>query len=439
MSSITCQAMQNTKKLQLLATVSQSRFVVCAALCAALVCGMSDALLARTIEVWPGGARSLHRALESAHDGDEIRVHAGFYSEGSFVIDKALTLRALGEAVIDGGDSCEIIVVKASSVTIDGFTIQNTGNSYIHERAGIRLEFAHDCLLQNNRILNASYGIYSGKSERNTIRNNYIKSNAQSESASGNGVHCWYCQDYTIENNCIDQHRDGVYLEFTTGTKVLRNESKNNLRYGLHFMFSHHNAYERNHFHHNGSGVAVMYTHDIEMIGNVFEDNMGDASYGLLLKDISGGTIAFNTFRSNTAGIYAESGGRLKIHHNVFVSNGWAMRLMASSTDNTIDSNNFLNNSFDIATNNYSAYSSFSGNYWDKYGGYDIDKNGIGDVPYRPVRLFSTIVEQNSPAMLLLHSFFVSLLDLAESIFPTVTPAAMQDCSPAMRILQIPS
>ena len=36
---------------------------------------------------------------------------------------------------------------------------------------------------------------------------------------------------------------------------------------------------------HNGAGVAVMYTHDVSMIGNTFSENSGSASYGLLLKD----------------------------------------------------------------------------------------------------------------------------------------------------------
>ena len=38
----------------------------------------------------------------------------------------------------------------------------------------------------------------------------------------------------------------------------------------------------------------------------------------------------------------------------------------------------------------------FDKNYWSNYTGYDLDKNGIGDVPYRPVKLFSYIVNQNS-------------------------------------------
>ncbi len=390
----------------------------------------------RTVDVYPVFPMPLHRALENTKAGDIVRVHKGWYCEGTIVVDKAIQLIADGDVTVDGADSCEVIVVTSNNVTIRGFTICHTGDSYIYERSGIRLKFVEGCVIDANTILCCSYGIYSAKSKHNTISNNFIQSNANSESASGNGIHCWYCDDYLIRNNVVDQHRDGIYLEFTTNTRVMNNESKGNIRYGLHFMFSHHNEYQQNRFHHNGSGVAVMYTHDILMKDNVFEDNLGDASYALLLKEISHATICNNVFKGNSSGIYAESGGSMHIYRNNFISNGWAMRLMASSVDNLIDSNNFSSNSFDVATNDYTAYSTFHGNYWDRYTGYDLDKNGVGDVPFRPVRLFSTIVEQNSPAMLLLHSFFVSLLDLAESIFPTVTPATMQDDAPSMKPLR---
>jgi hypothetical protein len=34
-----------------------------------------------------------------------------------------------------------------------------------------------------------------------------------------------------------------------------------------------------------------------------------------------------------------------------------------------------------------------------------LDKNGIGDIPYRPVKLiFNVLVEQNKPTMILLNS-----------------------------------
>ena len=55
----------------------------------------------------------------------------------------------------------------------------------------------------------------------------------------------------------------------------------------------------------------------------------------------------------------------------------------------------------------------------------------IGDVPYRPVRLFSVLVERNEPALILLRSFFLDLLDLAERVVPVHHPGAPGGCSPS--------
>jgi len=107
---------------------------------------------------------------------------------------------------------------------------------------------------------------------------------------------------------------------------------------------------------------------------------------------------------------------------------------MADATDNRFRRNRFEGNSFDVATNSSrSSPSSFSENYWDGYTGYDLDRDGYGDVPYRPVRLFSVLVEQSEPALILLRSFFLDLLDLAERVAPVITPERLLDERPLMR------
>jgi nitrous oxidase accessory protein len=75
----------------------------------------------------------------------------------------------------------------------------------------------------------------------------------------------------------------------------------------------------------------------------------------------------------------------------------------------------------------------FAGNYWDSYRGYDLNRDGTGDVPHRPVRLFSLLVERNAPALILMRSAFVELLDGAERLIPTLTPDALVDAAPSMR------
>jgi nitrous oxidase accessory protein len=197
-------------------------------------------------------------------------------------------------------------------------------------------------------------------------------------------------------------------------------------------MFSHRSAYRDNRFSRNGAGVAVMYTRDVEMERNDFDANRGPTAYGLLLKDISDSRLVQNRFAHNTVGLLIEGGGQLTVEANRFLQNGWAIRLMANSPRNRFAGNVFDGNSFDMTTNSRSTEAVVAGNWWDRYRGYDLDRDGRGDVAFRPVRLFSLLVANNPSSMILMRSAFVDLLDTAERALPILTPETLVDGSPLM-------
>lgn len=143
--------------------------------------------------------------------------------------------------------------------------------------------------------------------------------------------------------------------------------------------------------------------------------------------------IRDNTFRRNTTGIYMESSNRLDIQRNEFDKNGWAVRLLSSCSDDTFKLNNFTGNSFDVSTNGDSKLNFFENNYWDKYSGYDLDKDQLGDVPYRPVSLYSMLVEQVPASVMFMRSFMVDLLDNIEKVMPSIIPENLVDEKPMMR------
>jgi nitrous oxidase accessory protein len=199
-------------------------------------------------------------------------------------------------------------------------------------------------------------------------------------------------------------------------------------------MFSDSCAYRDNHFRRNGAGIAVMYSKHVDMTGNAFEDNWGAGAYGLLLKDITDGQLVGNRFTGNSTALFLEGSSRLLIRGNAFDRNGWAIKLMANAEGNRFEDNTFSGNSFDVATNSRSNASVFDANTWDHYQGYDLDRDGYGDVPYAPVRLFSLIVQQNEPALILMRSFMVDLLEAAERVMPVLTPATLVDHRPRLGV-----
>jgi len=383
-----------------------------------------------------GPVTSLKKAIDTAERGDTITLRAGRYVERNIVIDKPLTIRGDGgEVIIDAEGKGYVLIVRADSVTIRDLQVQNAGKSFIEDYAGILVEKSSHCLIENVTLVENFFGIYLAESTQSTIRNNLIQTTAERESSSGNGIHLWYSTYVTVENNRVIGHRDGIYFEFVENGTIKDNYSEKNLRYGLHFMFSDSCRYTGNTFVNNGAGVAVMFTDRVEMTDNVFRDNWGSAAYGLLLKEIYDSRIENNRFENNSTGIYIEACNRLEVKGNDFIGNGWAVKLMANSMDNRFTLNNFKSNSFEVATNSRQNFNTFENNYWSQYEGYDLDRDGIGDVPHRPVRLFSIMVQRQPQTLVLLHSLIIDILDMAERLMPSLTPETLVDSKPKMKAI----
>jgi len=401
-----------------------------------LVAGCSITADAKTLYVGSNQFyKTITSAIQAAANGDTILVDAGLYYEKNLQVNKKIVLKGIDHPILDGEKKYEVISVKANGVIVDGFKIIHSGVSSMEDIAGIKIYDCRNVVIENNILDDTFFGIYTQHGINCTIKNNQLKANRREEQQSGNGIHCWKSDSMLIIGNTISGHRDGIYFEFVTNSIIWRNTSFKNLRYGLHFMFSQNDTYVTNIFRNNGAGVSVMYSHGVKMFNNYFQENWGDGSYGLLLKEITDSYVGGNHFQKNTTGIHMEGASRIQMEKNVFENNGWAMQIQASCMDITVTKNNFIGNSFDVGTNGSLVLNTFNNNYWDKYEGYDLNKDKIGDIPYRPVSLYSMIVEKNPPAMMLFRSFITSLMDKTEKILPGITPENLKDEHPMMKQL----
>lgn len=380
-----------------------------------------------------GDITSVQDGIDQAQPGDTVFVKEGRYVEYDIRVNKRITLLGEDNAIIDGDEQGFVVVVEADSTVIKNIEVHNSKAGFMEDYAGIAVEGVHHVRIENVKMVNNFFAIYLAKSEGTIVKNNHITASRQRETNSGNGIHLWYTKDVEITNNYVSGHRDGLYFEFVEGAFIAGNESENNIRYGIHFMYSDNCRYERNTFRDNGGGVAVMYTSNVEIVNNHFADNWGSSAYGMLLKEINRSTVTGNTFTNNSVGLYMEASSRNKVKGNNFDQNGWAVKLMANSTDNTFSKNNFITNSFEVATNSRMNYSNnFDKNYWSQYEGYDLDRDGVGDVPHHPVRLFSILVEKQPQSLLLLRSLLIDILDAAEKFMPVLTPETLIDSKPQM-------
>lgn len=378
--------------------------------------------------------KSISEGVRFAMDHDTLLIKKGTYKEFNILIDKPLVLIGENFPVVDGEDQGEIIRIISDDVTIDGLYVINVGTSYTTDYAAIRIVKSKNFLIQNVVLEKLFFGIYLEKSSNGKIYHNKIIGDAVDEYNSGNGIQLWYSHNVEVDRNIVQGVRDGIYLEFSDNVTINNNSSTNNLRYGLHFMFSNDDVYTNNIFENNGAGVAVMFSKRIKMYKNTFRKNWGTASYGMLLKEINDAEIKENVFEENTVGINIEGSNRITYKNNDFIGNGWAIKVLGACYTNTFTKNNFLYNSFDISYNSRLNDNSFDQNYWSGYTGYDLDRDGVGDVPYRPVKLFSYIVNQTPETIVLLRSLFMDIIDFSEKVSPIFTPDNLMDANPLMKI-----
>ena len=400
---------------------------------ALILLSMGFRVCAKTIIVKKNSSvPTITRALQIADNGDKIIVTKGIYPGDQIKVDKQVTITGQKGAILDGQGKYQIMVVTADSVTIKNLTFRNAGISYVDDNAAIKLNGVSHCLVTHNTLINNFFGIYLAKSHYCTVSYDSIVGNGREETSSGGGIHLWNCDHALITHNYTRNNRDGIYFEFVNHTQITHNVSEGNIRYGLHLMYSKHDTYSYNLFRENRAGGVVMYSHFITVVHNVFRHNWGPSDDGLLLKELNDGTVEHNKFFQNSSAIYSEGSNRIKIDHNDFIRNGWAVKIMSNSTQNKFTENNFIENAFDVVTSGDVNNNKFTENYWTNYKGYDLNHDGLGDIPYHPVSLFSYIINQQAPAIILMHSLFIQVLDVAERALPVLTPKTLIDAKPLM-------
>lgn len=392
---------------------------------------------AKTVELSPSSDQDLNTgliaaALKKLSAGDTLVLKAGKYLEETLDIYKAVRIQAEKGAILQHLGSGDSIIIHTSHVTIDGLTIQDSGKSSYQDFAAILVKDTEKVVLKNNTILNSQYGILLNNSKFCVIENNLIRTESTPTSLLGDGIHLWKSTDNQVINNTVHGHRDGIYLEFAKNGYIEGNQIYKNIRYGLHFMFSNGNEFRKNLFSDNDAGVAVMYSQNITMVGNIFSKNHGMASFGLLLKDIMDSRIEDNQFLENTVAIFMEGSNRNKFNRNTFDKNIWAVRILSSCDSNVFKNNSFLNNLNEVASNGVQSENEVQENFWIKHSAVDLNTDGFADLSYQPTSFSSYLLEKYNTAILLTGSPLLQFMDWLERVIPSISPISLRDERPLL-------
>lgn len=382
---------------------------------------------------------SISAAIKAATTGDIIRVERGIYVENLFV-DKTVTIEGVNSPTIKGNGIGSVIEITSDNTVVRGFRIETCGGDLVKEDSGILLR-SNNNTIEDNELGDILFGIYLFHSSKNTIRHNSIQGRSDLESGSrGGGIHLWNSANNLIEANTVTEARDGMYVQ-NSSDNIFRKNKVFDLRYGLHFMNSDNNVFEDNVFFDNIAGAAIMYSQNIVLKRNTFVHNRGFSSFGILFQDCRKCTIEENLVLDNAVGLFLEGTRNSVFRRNTIAENDVAMEIFTSSEENMVVENNFINNMSPLTLIGRASSTvwntSEGGNYWGDYDGYDMDVDGIGDLPH-PIHNVFEYLEGNFPRLrIYLNSPAAQSLVAAEKAFPILKGSSEFDRRPLMRPVKI--
>ena len=386
-------------------------------------------------------ASSLQERLAAAAPGDTLRVVGGVHP-GPLRITKPVVLLGVDAPVIDGQGRGTVVTIEASDVVLRGFVIRNSGRSLDREDAGIAV-YADRVTIADNRLENVLFGIYLRQADSCRILHNMIEGDPSLDTPRrGDLIRLWYSNDALIEGNLTRHGRD-VVIWFARSV-VLRDNTMQFGRYGLHFMYSDSALVERNRMLRNSVGAYLMYSTRLTFRHNLLAYNRHASAIGVGLKDMDEVTVEENVLVDNQIGIFIDNSPRAidaQIHYrgNVVAYNDISVQALQDAPRSTFEDNSFLENYEQIDLVGGGRFSEANGtfwrrNYWSNYRGYDADRDGYGDVPYRAVALFDALTDRTPAFRLFAFSPAVQALELAARAFPVIRPEPkLTDPAPRMR------
>jgi nitrous oxidase accessory protein len=383
----------------------------------------------------PASAGAAARALAAAQPGDTVALGPGLHA-GPLRVARRITLRGEPGAVVDGGGVGTVLSVAADSVVIEDLAVRGSGARIITVDCAIHVRNAAGVTLRRLRISDVLYGVYGERSDGLVVEDCRLTGRVRpgDEYGAGNGLHLWYAADVTARRDTVTRFLDGIYLSFAHRAHIEASVLEEAGRYGLHTMYCQSGRVLDSRFRRNVAGCAIMFSNDLHLERNDFSHNRGPRTYGVLLRDCSAGDFRGNRMVDNTIAVFMDNSNRNRVRDNLIQDNGWGVLLFSSCAKNEFSGNAFIQNDYPVALDMRRSDNRFDdrarGNYWSENAPYDLDGDGVSDVPYSPVSAFAFVSKQYPDLAILSRSPAVAALSVAERVVPALRPSEAVDSLP---------
>lgn len=397
--------------------------------------GRLPARPAAGLEIAPGA--DLQAALDAAPAGVTLCLAPGEYA-GPLRITRPLTLWGPRAAIVRSSGKGHTIDVEAANVQLLGFSIRGSGMRFEQTDAAVRLH-GENLSAEGLFIAEALFGISVERSRRVRVVGNEIQGTPEPERGlRGDAIRFWEVGESLIEDNLVTRSRD-IVIWYSSNNAMLGNRVEDG-RYGTHFMYSHGNAVRGNVYLGNTVGIFLMYSNDNAVTGNLIAAADRAGGMGIGLKEVGNATLIGNRLVRNPTGIFIDTSPIQRDHHNRFHGNALEFCDVGIAFHRSEARSEFSDNALRgcaiavlIDGGGDALQVNWSGNYFDEYSGYDLDDDGIGDVPFEPRRLSQQLTSSHEQIRFFRGTPAIGLLDVVSRVFPVLVPKALlRDDSPRM-------
>jgi len=382
----------------------------------------------------------LQKWLVEAPEGSHLLLAPGRY-QGPLLIERGLTVWGPAEAVVVTSGEGTTVRLHGTGASALGFSIQGSGSRYDLLDAALKVQGDH-LRAEGLRISGAVYGIIVNRSHHvSLIANEVVGTGQEALGLRGDGIRIWETSDSEVSNNRMSSARDMV-VWYSNGNRITNNEVRG-CRYGTHLMYSHDNEITDNIYVGNVVGLFSMYSQRLALTGNVFAASSGSAGIGLGMKESSDLRIVDNTFVGNERGLYFDNSPfepktQIVVEGNEFHFSSVALDFHDSPKQVVLKDNLFRSNwsLLSVAGRGDALGLEISGNDFDDYRGYDLNHDGIGDIPFEERSMSEQLISSHENLALFRGTVASGMLEAIGELLPLYQPKALlRDESPRLQPL----
>lgn len=400
---------------------------------AVLFCAVAVSATARDRTV-AAGSGALQSVVERAGPGDVVRLGPGDH-QGPIVLTQPVQLTGEPGARLVGTGDGTVITITGADVTVSGLEVVGSGSSHQTLDSGIKAtKTATNARILDNRLEGNLVGIDVHGATDTVVRGNVIVGRRDHRvNDRGNGIYIWNAPGTVVEGNNVRYGRDGIFVN-TSRDNIFRDNRFEDLRFAVHYMYTNNSEVSGNVSLNNHIGYALMYSTDLIVRGN---RSLGDRDHGIMLNYANRAAVEGNLVRRGAKKcLFMYNANKNRIAGNRFEACEIGVHFTAGSERNAITGNAFIGNRTQVkyVGSRWLDWSADGqGNYWSDHAAFDIDGDGMADLPYRPNDLMDHILWTQPAARLLLGSPAVQLIRWSQSAFPALLPGGVVDSKPLMK------